>query len=606
GRTGEPELQTVGRSFNITARAVDLYWNIVSGAPADSAAITALTASSRTIPAAVPLSAGVAIFNPIYVYSTGIITATVRDQSNGAILENVSSTFPVFSLAFSSPMAVFAIPRGALIPTLGGAVFGTASDEVAVARVDVAVRENSSGLYYDWPAGTFSSAGPVLVRTNVVPTNGARVDWRYPIDDAKLTDGTSYYVLVRSSNPSSFIQTWESTFTFSPGSLSYGASDGLGSASIVPATAAACSALVSTLTFTAGAGGIGPGGGVAVRFPDGWTRPRGLSVSSDPAAGYVFVNSTSTVWTSSRAEVLFEPPAFGSATLGSGWVLLKLKDGTTAQWRAGEQATFVFNAFPPPGPGGSGAQVFDLRVQAGAAGTLASLSSALRLELVPGPPSALAFEDRRPMRLGPLQASPTMTLLVTDLCGNPVPASTAAVISLSAGSPGPEGFAADSSAQFYLSGGASTGSVGVVAGSTRSASFTYRTAASGEFQYLRASATLSGIASFAQMRVDLSTLPLAFAEVSIDTGTLVPGATSAAFSPAPGAGAVVRFRLSDPRASWEVDISTGGTGFQPALFGASGSGDPARPLQAAWNGAACGSWGCRFLPPGAYKVRLRA
>ncbi|MEK7743884.1 MAG: hypothetical protein AAB578_05810, partial [Elusimicrobiota bacterium] len=134
GRTGEPELQTVGRSFNITARAVDLYWNIVSGAPADSAAITALTASSRTIPAAVPLSAGVAIFNPIYVYSTGIITATVRDQSNGAILENVSSTFPVFSLAFSSPMAVFAIPRGALIPTLGGAVFGTASDEVAVAR----------------------------------------------------------------------------------------------------------------------------------------------------------------------------------------------------------------------------------------------------------------------------------------------------------------------------------------------------------------------------------------------------------------------------------------------------------------------------------------
>ncbi|MEK9144456.1 MAG: hypothetical protein AAB339_02465, partial [Elusimicrobiota bacterium] len=281
GRTGEADLQTVGRSFSITARAVDLYWNLVAGAPADLAAINEMSASSRTIPLPVALSSGVAVFSSVYVYSTGIIMATATDQTNGAIVPNGSSTFSVFSVAFSSPMAVFAIPRGALIPTLGGAVFGTASDDVAVARVDVALRDNASGLYYDWPAETFSSTVPILVRTNVVPRNGLRVDWRYPIEDAKLSEGTSYYVFVKPLNSASFFQISESTFTFSPGSLSYGASDGLGSASIVPATAAACSALVSTLTFTAGAGGIGAGGGLALRLPEGWTRPRGLSVSSD-------------------------------------------------------------------------------------------------------------------------------------------------------------------------------------------------------------------------------------------------------------------------------------------------------------------------------------
>ena len=147
--------------------------------------------------------------------------------------------------------------------------------------------------------------------------------------------------------------------------------------------------------------------------------------------------------------------------------------------------------------------------------------------MVAGPARALAFDEYRPVRLGPLQASPTMSLLVTDLCGNPVPSSAAAVVSLSAGSPGEGGFVPDASAQFYLSGGASTGSVGVLSGSTRSASFYYRTSASGDFQYLRASATLSGFPSFAQVRVDLSTIPVALSEVSIDTGTLAPGATSA-------------------------------------------------------------------------------
>ncbi|MBI5243124.1 MAG: carboxypeptidase regulatory-like domain-containing protein [Elusimicrobia bacterium] len=607
GRVLDPDSQNAGNPFNVTVRAVDAYNNLRSDAPNDTVVIDSVTASSATLPGPAVLSAGTAVVPDIFVYSAGGgLSVRARDLTNGAILFNISSTFSIFAVSFSTPQVSFLIPQSASVATLGGRLAGTAQDSVAIERVDLAVRDNASGFYYDLAHKAFDSAQAVMMRTNVSPAKGSRVDWDIPFPDLKLVSGRDYFVLIKSSNTSDVLATMTSTFTYDCSALSFGESDGKGSAALQPSIGSACQAVVSTLTFTTGAGGIGPGGAVALRIPEGWTRPAALSAAPDPALGYVNIESTSTAWTGS-VETLVEPASLGGAELGTNWLALRLSSAAANSFKPGEEIRFKYHGFPPSGPL-TGDQVFDLRTQAASGGVLAGIASLPRIWLKPGPARNLRFTTYEPTVLGPLQTSATMQVQVIDLCGNAVAAPSTITVRLAAGTFGASGFNPDLQAEFFRIGGSPISAITISSSSQTSEAFYYRTSTSGvSFEHVRATALVSGVFAEASRQVTLLESSVTLREVSIDTGSLAPGATSAALGVGGGAQAVVRFTLSDPRVSWDVIVSTDPGAYSPALFSAAGMGDALRPIQAAWNGVVCAENGvCRFADPGRYFVRVRA
>jgi len=481
-------------------------------------------------------------------------------------------------------------PRDAVAATLGGRLAGTAYDAVAVARVDVALKDDTLGLYYDWASGAFTSASPALIKTNVSPSNGSRVDWSLPFDESKLTSGRGYYVLVKSSNPSRLIETHSTRFTFDTSSLVFGAADGKGSASMAPLVTPACQPVVATITFTAGAGGLQPGGALALRIPDGWTRPLGVQASSDPALGYLHVESTSAVWSLPGAtEMLLEPPSLGSVTLGGNWLVLRVLAGAGGSFLPGEQIRFVYNGFPPARR--TGDQVFDLRTQGGASGSLAPISSVPKTWIAAGAARSLAFTSSEALRVGPLQASPALQVRLSDACGNPAAAVSTVTVALSAGVFGTAGFSRDDSAEFFRSGAAAS-SVRIFTGQEISESFTYQTSTSGiACEHLRATATVAGAFADASRLVVLLSTPAVLQDASVSTGAQV----------------LVRFTLADADVPWDLVVSTDPVHFGGALFAASGMGDAQRPVNVAWNAVVCAEGGlCRSADPGTYSARLQA
>ncbi len=98
GKDGTPNNQMAGTPFPITIRAVDAYWNVVSGI-GDLVALNS-TDEFAGIPAETTLVSGQLVF-PGRLYKSGAQTITAHDLDNGAITDNTSSDVTVVGGTFS-------------------------------------------------------------------------------------------------------------------------------------------------------------------------------------------------------------------------------------------------------------------------------------------------------------------------------------------------------------------------------------------------------------------------------------------------------------------------------------------------------------------------
>ena len=124
GKDGTPSNQTAGTPFPITVRAVDAYWNVVSGI-GDRVAFTS-TDPFAGLPAETTLVSGQLIF-PGRLYKSGTETITVRDVDNTAIQNNTSGNVTVVGGAFSRVLVL--APGESPAPGTVSGRTGTATDQ---------------------------------------------------------------------------------------------------------------------------------------------------------------------------------------------------------------------------------------------------------------------------------------------------------------------------------------------------------------------------------------------------------------------------------------------------------------------------------------------
>lgn len=93
GKTGSPSAQTVGIGFSVTVNAVDANWNFVSGAPANTIAITTSDAGD-THPSPSALSSGTVNFTVTFATS-GSSTVTATNSSDGTKTANTSPSITI-------------------------------------------------------------------------------------------------------------------------------------------------------------------------------------------------------------------------------------------------------------------------------------------------------------------------------------------------------------------------------------------------------------------------------------------------------------------------------------------------------------------------------
>lgn len=504
------------------------------------------------------------------------------------------------------------LPALSTVTTLGGSLTGRSTGPAIVTATDVSVKDLTSGLCFLFPSGPYTAC-PSYGSATQSPASGLSVDWTISFPDSALTDGKTYAMTVRSTDSGAQTGFATSTFTYRV-NAGGGAGDGEGSAAVSPTSSPGCQSITIVSTFTVGTSGLSPAAGppagaMALRVPEGWTRPSSVSLTNSfPAAdGEVYIWSNNpTALAASTGTV--NPPGFGGVVLGDNWVLLKVIGA--AGFASGEEIYVRYRGFPPFWPVSQGPQRFDTRARSAAGGSLRSISSVPAMSLTAGPAAGLRFDAYAPITLGPLQTSPTMQLLVTDFCGAPTTVGPSESVSLAALVSNGTGYVIDPGATFYLSGGGAVGSLLIAGGAGASSGFYMRTSTTGPTgEILQATpASLSfGSARF----VSLSSVPIALSAVSVDSGTLIAGATSVALNPAsPGALGIVRFTLAEPGVSWELVLSTSAATFHPPVFRAFGYGDPAKPVAVNWGGINCEGLGpgepCRVAKPGRYKALIRA
>jgi hypothetical protein len=124
GKDGTPLNQTAGTPFSITVRAVDAYWNVVSGIN-DRVALTSTDAFAG-MPAETTLVSGQLIF-PGRLYKNGVQTISASDVDNVAILSNTSGNVTVVGGAFSRVLVL--APGESPAPGTVSGRTGTATDQ---------------------------------------------------------------------------------------------------------------------------------------------------------------------------------------------------------------------------------------------------------------------------------------------------------------------------------------------------------------------------------------------------------------------------------------------------------------------------------------------
>ncbi len=614
GKSGIASARVRNMPFSATVRAVDAYFNLISTIT-DVAALS-ISASSATLPAPQALVAGQATFSGLAVHVTGVFTLSATDVTAPAVQAATSTPFGVSPPSSSSPTLSGFVPDGARVATLAGGIVGVATDVSAVEQVLVDLRDLDAGLHFDWSVQAFGLGAPSFTTAALGSPLTQGTTWFRGATDSAFTDGRRFRLTARATNPTGLTTQATSTFTFDRGMLAFGAKDGQGAAAVLPLNAAGCEELVSTVTLTIGASGIAPGGAIAARAPEGWTLPYGTTTTYPPPLGYWHVASTSLASSLGSTAAVVSPSASGSTPLGPGWLLLTVSTASPFSFLPGQDVVMTYRARPPFGPAGRGPQSFAVMTRGDAGGTLLATATAPFVSLGAGNTSYLSFADPSPLSLAPLSASATMQLAVVDLCGNPRPGVSSGTISLSLHVLSGGGATADAGAQFFNAGGAPITSVFLSTGLAPAASPSFSvwtsTDAPAELVIV-ASGTFSGV-GFSTITVQAArpvrlraSLP-AFTSVSIDSGTLVPGATSVALSAGdPASTAVqIRFRLADSGLTWEAAISSDAVSFSSPAFSATGLGDPDRTITLGWDGLDRWRDPPGFPAPGRLKVRLRA
>lgn len=614
GKTGGASARVKGIPFAATVRAVDNYFNVIS--TITHTAALSISAASATLPAPQALVAGQSSFNGIIVYTTGSFTLSATDLTAPGVIAATSAVFGVSPPSLTSPTIGGFVPNGARVSTLGGAVSGFATDGSAVERVLVDLRDLDAGTHFDWNAQAFGSVVPFFATATLASPLAPGTTWFRPATDSAFTDGHHIRLTIQANNPTGLTAQATSTFTFDRGMLSFGTKDGQGVSSISPTSGPGCEDILSTVTLTVGVSGIGPGGAIAIRAPEGWTLPLGATTQFPPPLGYWNIASTSTVATLGSTSAVVSPAASGPVTLGAGWLLLSVATGSAQSYQPGQNVVFSYRARPPFGPSGRGAQSFGLMTRGDASGVLLPVANPPVLVLNPGTTSFLTFADPSPLSLSPMTASATMQLLVADLCGNPKPGVSSGTVSFSLAVQSGGAEIKDATGQFFNAAGGPITSVFLSTGlaAAASPSFAVMTATDAPAELiLHATATFSG-SGFAPVLVEAArpirlraALP-AFTAVSVDSGTLIAGATSTTLSAAdPAASAAqIRFTFSDPELAWEATVSSEAVNFSSPVFSAAGLGDPNRPITLSWDGVDRTLAVPSYAAPGRFKIRLRA
>ena len=607
GHSGVADEQVVGSTFPVRVRGVDFFNDQLDYVDDHVRLFTGAGTLGTE-----PLESGATEFLNLTLPTTGPWTLSAIDVDDVLIPTADSSVLLVVKPSPGPPATTLTV-AGSTVTTLAGALTGRATDGSAVQRVTVALQDLQSGQFLsDWSgSSSFSSAMPFYGTATLVDQAAPSTGWSLALPDSQLKTGDSYAAYMHALDPTGYFSDTIATFTFNPGLLSFAGSDGQGTAALTPSSAKGCEPVQAQLSLTVGAAGIAPGGAVAVRLPDGWQALTSTSAASPPPAGAASLSDTRPAVSTS---LFVDPPVFDGTTLGSGWLLASV--GAGASFQPGDVLTFSIGGLPPLGPKGRGAQAFQVLEQSGPSGTLEPLASQPGLSLTEGTTSYLSFVDASPLALGPDQFSPVMALQQTDLCGNPTSTTTAQTAQLSAGSYGAGGFTSDPGAVFLSAAtGQPISQVDITTGTGLSTTFYYFTTGAGGLssEQVRAQASLYVLFSSptlslpAEVARPATILPqaLSLTSVSVDTGPLASGATSAAISAGglPGT-AFLRFAASAAGVPWTLEVSSDPVSFSPVLARFSGQTDSAGRGVASWS-----ALDERFSPPayapaGAYRLRL--
>ncbi len=610
GHSGYAWPRVRGIAFAATVRAVDSYWNIIDMVTHSFALRS--SASSATLPSPPALVGGTANVGGFIFFSTGLFTINATDITQFNVLSATSSVFGVTPPSISSPTAAFYIPNGASVATLSGFIAGTASDSSSISLVRVDLTELETGFHFDGGA-SFLSAVAVFSTSTLAAPLSASTSWSNPIPDSALASGRHYAAVAIVEDPTGFFGVTSSTFVVDRSALSYGARSGQGSATMVASSTSGCQVITASLTYVVAGAGINPGGAVAVRVPAGWSLPVGVTSQNPPLFGYWTVISTSQVGVIGSSIVTVSPAAFGTQALGAQWLLLQVATNSAASFLPGEQISFVYTGMPPLSRGGRGVQTFGLWSTADATAPLAPISTQPFISLNAGQTRLVAFKEQDPLNLGPAQRSQNMQLKVVDQCGNDNLGVSSGAATLAVVVANGAGFTVDSGAIFMSSSNVVISTVILPLNVSYSQMFSVTTSTNAPLAYLRASVVFPVIttntAVIAMRAIALPGSSETFMGASIDTGTLIAGATSAILSSAtPDAYPMrITFTLSDPDLSWDAILSTDAVNFGGPVFRANGFGDATRPITLVWDGVdRITNVPPRMAPAGHYRLRLRA
>ncbi len=124
GKSGTPANQTAGTPFTVTVRAVDQYWNLVSGV--NDRIVLSSTDAYAWMPSDTVLINGQVLI-PTNLHKSGYQTITARDSTNGSLQPNTSSQVLVAGGAFSRVLIL--APGETPAPGTATGRGGTATDQ---------------------------------------------------------------------------------------------------------------------------------------------------------------------------------------------------------------------------------------------------------------------------------------------------------------------------------------------------------------------------------------------------------------------------------------------------------------------------------------------
>jgi hypothetical protein len=195
GKTGTPTGQVAGTPFTLTLRAVDAYWNLVSGVN-DRVALSSTDAFAG-MPAETTLVNGQRLL-PVTLYKTGAQTITASDVDNGSIADDTSSPVTVTGGPFSKVLIL--APGESPAPGTASGRTGTATDQSINYAFTVTVLATDA-----WWNPVGGATDVVRITSNdplaTLPPDAAMVDGRADMSVRLATGGFQQITVSDVTNP---------------------------------------------------------------------------------------------------------------------------------------------------------------------------------------------------------------------------------------------------------------------------------------------------------------------------------------------------------------------------------------------------------------------